>query len=132
MGEIELAIDRDEDIIYARRQGRDFATHLGLSSSAVTLVGTAVSELARNIFLHARRGSIQLAVIDEAGRARLRITARDEGPGIPEVQQAAIASVADTPRALLGLSAIKQLFDGFEIVSSTGRGTIVTVDKWMS
>lgn len=130
--EIELAIDNGDDIIHARRQGRDFATHAGFSTSAVMLVGAAVSELARNILLHARRGSIGLALIDAEGKAGVRITARDEGPGIPEARQTAIASPPSAEHAVLGLCAIKQLFDGFKIVSSTGRGTTVTVEKWMS
>jgi serine/threonine-protein kinase RsbT len=118
VSDIELAIVCDEDIIYARRQGRDFATHAGFSTSAVRLVGTAVSELARNIFLHAQRGSIRLSLINADGRSGVRIIARDEKAG--------------TERPALGLCAIKDLFDGFEIVSSAGTGTTVTVDKWMS
>ena len=132
MSEIELAIDCSDDIIYARRQGREFATHVGFSSSGVMLVSAAVSELARNIFLHAQRGSIRLTLISADGKAGVRITARDDGPGIPVVKQTAIASAASPHRSDLGLCALKQLFDGFELVSSTGRGTIVTVEKWKS
>jgi len=82
------------------------------------LVGTAVSELARSIFLHAQRGSIRLSQITVGGRAGIRIVARDDGNG--------------DQRPALGLCAIKELFDGFEIVSSTATGTTVTVEKWVS
>jgi serine/threonine-protein kinase RsbT len=132
VSDVELAIDCSDDIICARRQGREFATQAGFSSSGVMLVGAAVSELARNIVLHARRGSIQLARISADGRAGVRIIARDDGPGIPVVKQTAIASAANPHRSDLGLCAIKQLFDGFELVSSIDCGTIVTVEKWMS
>ena len=118
MSEIELAIVCDEDILQARRQGRVYATHAGFSTSGVMLVGTAVSELARSIFLHAQRGSIRLSLITVGGRAGIRIVARDDGSGYQ--------------RPTLGLCAIKELFDGFEIVSSTATGTTVTVEKWMS
>jgi len=117
VGEIELAIARDEDILYARRRGRDFAARIGFSTSAVMLVGTAVSELARNMFVHAECGSIRLSLINREGRMGVRIIARDDGIGVQRP---------------LGLCAIKELFDGFEIVSSTGRGTTVTVEKWGS
>ena len=116
--EIELEIGCDEDILQARRQGRVIATHAGFSTSAVMLVGTAVSELARSIFLHAERGSIRLSQITVGGRAGIRIVARDDGNG--------------DQRPALGLCAIKELFDGFEIVSSTATGTTVTVEKWVS
>ena len=118
VSEIELVIGCDDDILQARRHGRVFATHAGFSTSAVMLVGTAASELARSIFLHAQRGSIRLSLITVRGRAGVRIVARDEGDG--------------NQRPALGLCAIKEFFDGFEIVSSTQRGTIVTVEKWMS
>ena len=117
VSEIELAIARDEDILYARRRGRDFAARIGFSNSAVMLVGTAVSELARSMFVHAERGSIRLSLITRDGRTGVRIIARDDGSSVQRP---------------LGLCAIKELFDGFEIVSSTGRGTTVTVEKWMS
>lgn len=118
VSEIELAIVCDDDIIHARRHGRAFATRAGFSTSAVMLVVTAVSELARSMFLHAQRGSIRLSLITRDGRTGVRIVARDEGTGIQ--------------RHSLGLCAIKELFDGFEIASPAGAGTTVTVDKWIS
>jgi serine/threonine-protein kinase RsbT len=125
---VPIACDRD--ILIARQQGRALVSQLGFSPAAITLIATAVSELARNIFLHAEHGVIALEAIDDRGRYGVRIVARDHGPGISETTLAIIAA-SDERCAALGLCALKRLFDGFEIVSSAERGTTVTVQKWI-
>lgn len=105
---------------------------LGFSSADVTLVATAVSELARNILLYAQHGEIVLGVLEDQGRQGVLIVARDQGPGISEAQQAVIAASAERPDVRFGLCGLKRLVDEFEIVSKAGQGTTVTVKKWMS
>ena len=115
-----FAILSELDIITARRQGRSFVLQLGFSSPDATLVATAISELARNIVMHATRGEIVLRPLEHEGRSGVLVIARDEGPGIP----------IGAPPTGLGLRGTKCLVDEFEIVSAEGRGTTVAVKKW--
>jgi len=115
-----FAILSELDIITARQQGRSFVLQLGFSSPDATLVATAISELARNIVMHATRGEIVLRPLEHEGRSGVLVIARDEGPGIP----------IGMPPTGLGLRGTKRLVDEFEIVSAEGRGTTVAVKKW--
>src|SRR2546427_1988472 len=81
---ITIAIGSDLDIVAARQRGRTLATQLGYSTTDATLIATAISELARNIVLYARRGEIVLTSSNEDKRPAIVVVARDDGPGIPD------------------------------------------------
>jgi serine/threonine-protein kinase RsbT len=125
-----VAIMSDADIITARQQGRTFVLQLGFTSPEATLVATAISELARNIVMHATRGEIVIRPVAHDGRSGVLVIARDEGPGIPDVMRAAIESPSRSTSLSLGLRGTKHLVDEFEIVSSAGQGTTIAVKKW--
>ncbi|MGB2713847.1 MAG: ATP-binding protein [Vicinamibacterales bacterium] len=125
-----VAIMSDLDIITARQQGRSFVLQLGFSSPEATLVATAISELARNIVMHATRGEIVLRPLEQQGRSGVLVIARDEGPGISDRQRAALDVPSSSAVTGLGLRGTMRLVDEFEIVSTEGRGTTVAVKKW--
>jgi serine/threonine-protein kinase RsbT len=130
LGEIRVAVESDTDIVAARQKGRALATQLGFSSGDATIVATAISELARNIVLYAKRGEIVLTAVDRAGQCGLTITARDEGEGIPDIRQALQDGYSTSGRLGVGLPGVRRLMDEFEITSEVGKGTVVTVKKW--
>jgi serine/threonine-protein kinase RsbT len=125
-----MMIGSDGDIIAARRQGRTYVLQLGFSSPEATLVATAISELARNIVMYAKEGEIVLKPLEHNGRPGIRIIARDAGPGISAVQQAAIDGSPACAGLMLGLRGMKRLVDELEIVSGAGQGTSVAITKW--
>ena len=130
--EIKVPIESDSDIVTARKKGRELANVLGFTSTELTLIATAISELARNIILYANNGEIILRVTEDTLRHGIEVVARDEGPGIPDIQRA-LEEGFSTSRSLgLGLSGVKRLMDEFDIVSAVGKGTTVTVRKWRS
>ncbi|HVD76252.1 MAG TPA: ATP-binding protein, partial [Vicinamibacteria bacterium] len=99
--------------------------------SDLTLIATAISELARNIIEYATAGEIVLSHEDTDGRPGIVIVARDEGPGIPDVSRALSAGYSTGPGLGLGLPGVRRLMDDFEITSNAGRGTTVSVRKWL-
>lgn len=121
-----VKIVSDADIITARQQGRVFVLRLGFSLLEATLVVTAISELARNIVTHAKHGEIVLRPVERDGRSGVLVIARDEGPGIADLE----AATAGSSAARLGLRGMKRLMDELEIESSLGRGTTVAARKW--
>ncbi|MBW8815765.1 MAG: anti-sigma regulatory factor [Caulobacterales bacterium] len=128
--ERRVPIDRDVDIVTARQLGRELAAEAGFTGSDLTLIATAISEVARNIVVYAERGEIRLGRTDRNGREGIEVVAADEGPGIPDIQQA-MQDGFSTGRSLgLGLPGARRLMDEFEIVSEVGKGTVVTMRKW--
>jgi serine/threonine-protein kinase RsbT len=128
--EIRVPVQSDTDIVAARQKGRALATRLGFSSGDATIVATAISELARNIVLYAKRGEIVLVTMDRGHQRGLIIVARDEGEGIPDIRQALQDGYSTSGRLGVGLPGVRRLMDEFDITSEVGRGTIVTVRKW--
>lgn len=129
-GEVSIAVQSDHDIVTARQKGRELAVQMGFSSTDATLIATAISELARNIILYAKRGSITLKLVNEGGKPGIEIIACDQGPGIRDIKRA-VQDGYSTSRSLgLGLPGVRRLMDEFEIQSEVNRGTTVTIKKW--
>ena len=128
--EICVAILGDRDIVQARQKGRELAGRLGFSSTELTLIATTISELARNIVLYAGRGEIMVRLVNHGERQGVIVSARDQGPGIPDIPRALQAGFSTSKSLGLGLPGVKRLVDDFEIASQVGQGTTVTVKKW--
>jgi len=129
-GGARVAIDRDVDIVTARQIGRQMAAEAGFSGSDLTMIATAISEVARNIVEYAKRGEVRLEAASKHGRKGIVVVASDEGPGIADIEQA-MQDGFSTGRSLgLGLPGARRLMDEFEIVSEPGKGTTITMRKW--
>ena len=128
--EARVAIQRDGDIIAARQKGRDLAAQAGFKGSDLTIIATAISEIARNIIVFAQQGEVSLRVIERAGKRGVLIVAEDRGPGIPDIEQAMRDGFSTGKSLGLGLPGARRLMDEFEIVSEVGKGTVITMRKW--
>jgi serine/threonine-protein kinase RsbT len=129
--EARVLVEADLDIVSARQQGRLMAAQLGFSPGTATLIATAISELARNILLYARRGEVTMRTIESNGNRGITVEARDEGPGIPQPQRALEDGYSTSGRLGLGLPGVKRLMDEFRLESAPGRGTRIVVKKWL-
>jgi serine/threonine-protein kinase RsbT len=125
-----VAIRWDADIVVARQKGRELAAQLGFQSTDLTLIATAISELARNIVLYAKRGEIVLRSAQRENGQGIMVVARDEGPGIRNIEQVMQVGYSTSGSLGLGLPGVKRLMDEFEITSKVGEGTTVAVAKW--
>ena len=129
--EHRLEIGSEHDILTARQRGRELASEAGITGSDLTLVATAISEIARNIVEYAGRGELTLTLIGDGENRGILVVARDHGPGIADVAQA-MQDGYSTGRSLgLGLPGARRLMDEFEVDSEEGEGTTVTMKKWM-
>lgn len=127
--EVCIPIHSDADIVAARQAGRELAARLGFSRTELTLIATAVSEVARNIVRFADAGQIVVELLEQPRRG-VRVTAMDTGPGMPDVDQALRDGYSTYNGLGLGLPGARRLMDEFAIVSEVGRGTTVTMTKW--
>jgi RNA polymerase sigma factor (sigma-70 family) len=129
-GEIHIPIQTDADVVTARKQGRELAAQAGFSATELTVIATAISEVARNIVMFAERGEIVVSLVGDDGRQGVTVVARDSGPGIPDLDRAVQDGYSGYGGMGLGLPGSRRLMDEFEITSEVDRGTTVTMTKW--
>jgi serine/threonine-protein kinase RsbT len=128
---VRVPIRDESDLVTARKHVRDLAGKEGLRPPALDALTTAVAEVARNIVLHAREGELFLGVIEKPDRRAIAVVARDGGPGIVNTDQAMEDGYSTSGSLGLGLSSARRLVDEFELASTAGEGTTVTMKKWI-
>lgn len=117
-------------MVLVRRAARDLAHARGFDAFATAAITTAASELARNVWTHARGGQALIEEVREGEKVGVRMRFEDQGPGIADVQRA-LAGGNSTVKSLgLGLAGSRRLVDDFDIQTKVGVGTVVTVVKW--
>lgn len=127
--DVVVKIDNPDAIVAARRAGRELATELAFSLTDITMIATAISEVARNIARYAGCGEIRLGVGERYGHRMLVVEAVDKGPGIPDIERALEDGYSTSSGLGLGLPGARRLMDDFEIWSEPGAGTVVTMWK---
>ena len=129
--ELCVAIERESDIVTARQKGRELAAAAGFSSTDQTIIALAISEVARNIVSYAQRGKILLSRLEDGARRGIAIVGYDEGPGIANIELAMQDGYSTTRSLGVGLPGAKRVMDEFELVSAPGKGTTVSMKKWL-
>jgi serine/threonine-protein kinase RsbT len=124
-------VNNSDDIVTARQAGHELARQLGFSLTDVTMIATAISEIARNITSYAGRGEVSVGVQYRDGRQALVVRAEDDGPGIADIERA-LEDGYSTGRGLgLGLPGARRLMDRLIVDSAPGKGTVVEMWKWI-
>jgi len=126
-----VKIQNSADIVAARQQGRALASQAGFSHSNLTIIATAISEVARNIVEYAKEGQVVITLVTDASKRGVEIVASDEGPGIPDVTTVMRDGFSTGKGLGIGLPGARRLMDEFAIASSVGSGTVITMKKWV-
>jgi serine/threonine-protein kinase RsbT len=132
--ERRLTLRDESDIVAARRHVRELGRERGLSTLAIEALATAVSEIARNVIVHAGAGDMRLqgarAVRGGIERDLLIVVVGDGGPGIGDIDAAMVDGFSTGAGLGLGLPGARRMVDSFEIASVVGEGTTITLEKW--
>jgi len=126
-----LTIDSEASLVSVRLAIREAATALGFGLADVTRLVTAAFELARNVHFHAQNGSVHWRSVDQRNGVGIEIVFVDQGPGITDIDLAMTEGWSTTGGPGIGLPGSRCLTDEMELDSMPGRGTIVTVRKWL-
>ncbi len=129
--EIRINIQSATDIVNARQAGREMAAEAGFSTVDLTVIATAISEIARNILIYAKQGEIFLQRLHKEQRNGILVIARDNGPGIRDIPQAMQDGYTTAKGLGIGLPGTRRLMDEFEITSKPGAGTTIIMRKWV-
>jgi serine/threonine-protein kinase RsbT len=119
------------DIVAARQLGRNVSKELGFGTVDQARITTAISELARNIYLYAGKGQIYIEKLNRGGKNGLLVVATDEGPGIPDVRKVMEDGSSTSGGLGAGLPGVKRLMDEFDIETNVGEGTEIKAVKWL-
>lgn len=127
---VDLPVVTFEEVILARQKVRKLMEQLGFPLLAQTRIVTAVSELARNMVIHAHEGSMTAMKVEKGRTVGIQCVFQDKGPGIADINQAMKEGYSSTNSLGLGLSGSKKLCNEFHITSTPGRGTKITITEW--
>lgn len=127
---MQFDILHDVDIISARQSLRRLCCGLGFGNAETMSIVTAFSEIARNMIVYARRGEMTISEVSGCGSVGLLIVARDNGPGIVDLELAMADGYSTCDTLGCGLPGAKRLMDEFSIESTVGEGTEVRMTKW--
>lgn len=130
VSEVRVPIHTLSDIVAARRRGRELASQVGFSNSNLTLIATAISEVARNIVEFADKGEVIISVVKNGTKQGVKIVVTDQGPGIADVARVMRDGYSTGEGLGIGLPGTRRLMDEFEISSRVGKGTVITMKKW--
>lgn len=127
---IVININNEFDIVLARQKGREVSKELQFGGVDQARITTAISELARNIYLYAGSGQIIISVLEESCRKGIHISAVDNGPGINDIRMVLQDGYSTSGGLGAGLPGVKRLMDSFDIDSMPGSGTTISITKW--
>jgi serine/threonine-protein kinase RsbT len=125
-----VPIGSESDVVMARQVVRRWSADLKFSLVDQTKIVTAASELARNTLIYGGGGKMTLEILENGLRKGLRLTFEDEGPGIPDLEQALKDGYTTGSGLGMGLGGARRLVNEFEIDSRLGEGTRITVTRW--
>jgi serine/threonine-protein kinase RsbT len=108
-----------------------YCQEAGFAETPSRMIGTAVSELVRNILKYAGTGEIRLRRVKGMGRRGVEVEAIDRGPGIPDCEAAMKDHFSSGGSLGLGLPGVRRMMDEFSLESTPGEGTRVTARKWI-
>ena len=125
-----LPLRSEEDIVASRQKVRALTQQLKFSLVDQTKMITAASELSRNTLVHGGGGVMRWELLQEGVRSGLRLHFEDEGPGIADTKLALTDGWSTGSGMGLGLPGSKRLVHEFELASTPGQGTRVSITRW--
>ncbi|HEY8498651.1 MAG TPA: anti-sigma regulatory factor [Limnochordales bacterium] len=127
---VDVAAFDEESIIAARGAAREMARELGFSVVDQVRIATAVTEIARNILMYARTGTIYIRECRAGTRVGLEVVAEDRGPGIPDVERVLQGGHSTSGSFGRGIAGARALMHEFHLESRPGEGTRVVMRRW--
>lgn len=125
-----MSVLREQDVVPFRNRVKECSVKIKMGLVNQTKLITAASELARNMLKYANGGIVFIETIARGRQSGIRLTFKDEGPGIADIGLALKDGFSTGKSLGLGLPGAKRLANEFEIDSEVGKGTKVMIIKW--
>ena len=127
----KIEIINEDDVVKVRKAVRKISAEICFGITDITRIVTAASELARNVYRFAGSGSMICSIITADGNVGIEMVFEDNGPGIEDIERAMGKGYTTGGGLGLGLPGTKRLMDEMEIESEFGKGTKITIRKWL-
>lgn len=125
-----IPLRSEADIVASRQVVRKLCVQLKFSLVDQTKMITAASELSRNTVVYGGGGDMDWELVVDGIKQGLRLRFKDQGPGIPDLDLALKDGWTSGKGMGLGLSGSKRLVHDFDLESTVGVGTCVSVTRW--
>jgi serine/threonine-protein kinase RsbT len=125
-----MKIEKEQDVVPFRNRVREYAVKIGMSLVNQTKLITAASELVRNMLKYANGGRVNIEIISQGRDNGIRLIFEDQGPGIDDIMLAMKDGYSSGKSLGVGLPGARRLVSEFEIKSTVGEGTTVSIIKW--
>ena len=126
---LTYSLNVQADVVGARQRARQIAELLGFDGREQTRIATSVSEIARNAFRYAGGGKVEFEIEGETAPQLLVVRVSDDGPGIQHLEEVLDGTYRSTTGMGIGLIGSRRLMDRWDVQSTAGRGTTVTLGK---
>ncbi|WP_319590491.1 ATP-binding protein [uncultured Draconibacterium sp.] len=127
-----LVVQFESDVVRARNLASLLAQETKFDKTTCIRIGTAVSELSRNIIEHAGRGTIEFMLAERKSKSTgIVIVFKDKGNGINDLHLIQSGNYRSKTGMGVGLSGSQRLMDEFDIKTGPDTGTIITTAKWL-
>lgn len=126
----KIVVEKEQDVVLFRNRVKEYATKIGMGLLNQTKLITAASELVRNMLRYGNGGECFIEVISKGRENGIRLIFDDKGPGIANIEQAMKDGFTTGKSLGLGLPGAKRLSSEFDIQSTVGVGTTVSIIKW--
>ena len=125
-----VPLRNEQDVVTSRQLVRKLTQQINFSLVDQTKMVTAASELSRNTLIYGGGGDMEWKLHHTGLRAGLTLSFVDHGPGIPDLDLAMKDGWTSGGGLGKGLPGSKRLVNEFELVSTVGQGTRVTITRW--
>ena len=125
-----IKIEKEQDVVLLRNRVKEYAVKIGMGLVNQTKLATAASELVRNMLKYANGGIVLIEIITQGRDNGVRLTFQDKGPGIKDIPTAMKDGFSTGKSLGLGLPGAKRLVNEFDIKSTPGQGTTISIIKW--
>lgn len=125
-----LTVQVEADVVKARNLASMLAQEILFDKTSSIRIGTAVSELSRNMLEYAHGGIVRFTYAVRKDHFGLVVTFSDKGPGITQLEAIKAGSYKSPHGMGVGLIGSQRLMDDFDIQTSAGKGTVITIAKW--
>jgi serine/threonine-protein kinase RsbT len=125
-----MTITREQDVVPCRNRVKEVAVKIGMGIVNQTKLITAASELARNMLRYGNGGEVLIEAVSKGRESGVRLTFTDKGPGIADINLAMQDGYSTGKSLGLGLPGTKRLVNEFDLKSTLGQGTTITILKW--
>jgi serine/threonine-protein kinase RsbT len=128
---IGQTISNEANLKVVLLKAREACEQLGFNSVSTSKITTAISELGHNILKYAGSGQVMVCPWRGKGHRGIEIVACDNGPGIVNIKEAMKDNYSSGGTLGLGLPGVERLMDEFVLTCEPGKGTKVTVRKYL-